>query len=159
MIDVIFAIKFVHLVAAAAMLGTWFCIAVFMVLAHRSGNPSVVALTAQFVVTTETMVMIAALVLQPLSGVALALAIGLSPFGEFWILVSLVFYVAIVACWVGAFRVEQRIRDVSREAALSATPLAADYRRMFRLWSLLAGPLLFTMLAVFALMIWQPRLD
>jgi uncharacterized membrane protein len=159
MIDVIFAIKFVHLIAAAAMFGTWLCLAAFMVLAHRSGNPSVVALTAQFVVSTEMMVMIAALAIQPLSGFVLALAIGLSPFGEFWIVVSLAFYAAIVGCWAGAFRIERHIRDRTREAALNATPLSADYRRLFCIWCVLAAPLLLAMLAVFALMIWQPRLD
>ena len=37
--DLIFAIKFVHVVAAAAMFGTWLALAVFMWLAHRSAIP------------------------------------------------------------------------------------------------------------------------
>ena len=53
MIDIIFAIKFVHVLAAATMFGTWLCLAAFMLLAHRSGNTSVVALIAQFVVSVE----------------------------------------------------------------------------------------------------------
>ncbi len=57
------------------------------------------ALISQFVVTIEKTVMIPAMVLQPISGFPLAVAIGLQPFGEFWILVSLVFYAAIVVCW------------------------------------------------------------
>src|SRR5580692_9316091 len=109
MIDTIFTIKFVHVLAAAAMFGTWLCLAMFMLLAHRSGNTSVVALTAQFVVTVEKAVMIPVIVLQPLSGFPLATAIGLQPFGEFWILVALVFYTVIVACWIFALRLEIRI--------------------------------------------------
>jgi uncharacterized membrane protein len=65
MIDLIFAIKFVHDVAAAAMFGTWLAVALFMQLAHRSRNTSVVALTAQFAVRVELIVMIAAIVIQP----------------------------------------------------------------------------------------------
>ncbi len=125
MIDTIFAIKFVHLLAAAVMFGTWLCLALFMLLAHRSGNTSVVALTAQFVVTVEKAVMIPAIVLQPLSGFPLATAIGLQPLGEFWILVSLLFYAAIVVCWVAAMRLEIRIRGVAREAALELAAAAA----------------------------------
>jgi len=159
MIDVIFAIKFVHVLAAAVMLGTWLCLAVFMVLAHRSGNPSVIAVTSQFVVSVELMVMAAALALEPLSGVPLAWAIGLSPLGEFWILVSLVLYALIFFCWLAAVRIEIRIRGLTREAALNAQPLSATYRRLFRVWCALAGPALAGMVAVFALMIWQPRLD
>ena len=159
MIDVIFAIKFLHVFAAAAMFGTWLCLAMFMLLAHRSGNTSVVALIAQFVVTIEKVVVIPALLLLPLSGFPLAIAIGLQPFGEFWILVSLVFFAAIVVCWVLAMRAEIRIRDLAREAALESEPLPKSYRRVFRMWSMLALPLLIGMMCVFALMIWQPRLE
>jgi uncharacterized membrane protein len=159
MIDTIFAIKFVHELAAGVMLGTWLCLAMFMLLAHRSGNTSVVALTSQFVVTVEKAVMIPAIVLQPISGFPLAVAIGLQPFGEFWILVSLVFYAAIVVCWVLAMRTEISIRGLAREAALESEPLTKIYRRKFRTWCALAVPVLLGMACVFALMIWQPRLD
>jgi uncharacterized membrane protein len=159
MIDVIFAIKFAHVLAAAVMLGTWLCLAAFMLLAHHSGNTSVVALTAQFVVSVEKMVMIPAIVLQPLSGFPLASAIGFQPFGELWILISIAFYAAIVVCWVWAMRIEIRIRGLAREAALESRPLPKAYRRQFRTWCLLAGPLLIGVACVFALMIWQPRLD
>jgi uncharacterized membrane protein len=159
MLDIIFAIKFVHVLAAAAMFGTWLCLAVFMLLAHRSGNSSVVALTCQFVVSVEMMVMVAAIALQPISGIPLAWAIGLSPLGEFWIVVSLVLYAVIVVCWLAAVRIEMRVRRVTRQAALDAVPLSDAYRRLFRIWCLLAGPILAGMAAVYALMIWQPRLD
>ena len=66
--DIIFAIKCVHLLAAAVMLGTWLCLAIFLVLAHRSGNTSVVALTAQFVVNVELTVMASAFALELISG-------------------------------------------------------------------------------------------
>jgi uncharacterized membrane protein len=159
MIDIIFAIKFVHLLGAAVTFGAWFCLVLFMLLAHRSGNTSVVALTAQFVVTVEKVAMIPALVLQPISGFPLATAIGLQPLGELWILVSLAFYTAIVVGWVLAFRLEIRIRDLAREAALDSQPLRQSYRRLFRAWATLAVPILIGMACVFALMIWQPRLD
>ncbi len=95
MLDLIFTIKFVHVFAVTAMFGGWISLAIFMVLAHRSGNTSVVALTSGFVVKVELMVVAAALVLQPLSGFPLAFAIGLSPLNEFWIVVSSALYVVI----------------------------------------------------------------
>ncbi len=140
MLDLIFAIKFVHLVAAAAMLGTWLGVAIFMLLAHRSDNPSVVALTSRFAVSVEKTVMIAAMALQPLSGFALAGAIGISPFGEFWIVLSFALYVLIVAAWLAALRTEIRIRDLTRQAALDNTPLPDAYRALFRRYSALTWP-------------------
>jgi uncharacterized membrane protein len=159
MFDLIFSIKFVHVLAAAVMFGTWLCLAIFMVLAHRSRNTSVVAVTAQFVVRIELTVMAAVIALQPVSGIPLAWAIGLEPFGEFWIQLSLLLYPAIVVAWLVALRIEMRIRNLTREAALNARPLPDAYRRLFRTWCLLAGPILIGTATVFALMIWQPRLD
>ena len=159
MLDLIFTIKFVHVLAVAAMFGTWLCLAIFMVLAHRSGNTSVVAVTSQFVVKVELMVVAAAIALQPLSGVPLAFAIGLSPLDEFWIVVSSALYVVVVACWLAAVRTEMRIRGLTRQAALDGAPLSAAYRRLFRVWFALAGAILIGLLVIFALMIWQPRLD
>jgi uncharacterized membrane protein len=159
MIDVIFAIKFLHLVAAALMLGSWLAVAIFILLAHRSGNPSVVALIFQFVVRVEITVVAAAFALEPLSGFPLAWSIGLAPFNELWIDISLVVYLAVLACWVMAVRTEMRIRRVTREAALKAVPLGPAYRRLFHVWCALAGPILIGMTTVFALMVWQPRFD
>jgi uncharacterized membrane protein len=159
MINIIFAIKFVHLLAAAMMFGTWLCLAAFMVLAHRSGNTSVVALVAQFVVSVEKWVMLPAIVLQPLSGFPLASAIGLQPLSELWILAATAFFAAVVVCWIVAMRTEINIRGLAREAALESEPLPKAYRQQYRRWSLFAGPLLVGMGCIFALMIWQPRLD
>jgi uncharacterized membrane protein len=66
MIILILAIKFVHILAGAAMFGAWLAVAVFMRLADRSGNTSVVALTARFTVSVEWIVMVAATALQPI---------------------------------------------------------------------------------------------
>ena len=118
MIDLILAIEFIHVLFAAAMFGTWIGIAGFMLLAYRSGNPSVVALVAQFAVRIELFVVAAALALQPISGFPLAWAIGLTPLNEFWIDVSLVLYVAVVAVWLVSLRIEIRLRNLARQAAV-----------------------------------------
>jgi uncharacterized membrane protein len=159
MIDLILAIKFVHLLAAAAMFGTWLGIAGFMLLAYRSGNPSVVALVAQFVVRMELFVVAAAIALQPVSGLPLAWAIGLTPLNELWIDVSLVLYVAVVAAWLLSLRLEIRLRNMARQAALGRGTLADDYPRLFRIWFALAAVILAAMVAIILLMVWQPRLD
>jgi uncharacterized membrane protein len=157
--DLIFAIKFVHVLAAAAMFGAWLGMAVFMQLAHRSGNTAVVALTARFVVSVELIVMVAAMVVQPISGFALAGVIGLSPLDEFWIVVSLAVYGLVAVVWLAVLGIEFRIRKLARQAALDAVPLPDAYRRLFRFYNVLVWPTLAVMVALFALMIWQPRFE
>ena len=159
MLDLIFALKFVHVLAAAAMFGVWLCLAIVMLLGHRSRNPSVIAVTTQFVVDVEKIVMAPAIAVQPISGFPLAWAIGLSPLNEFWIAVSLGLFVIAVACWLATFYIETRIRRLSRQSALNGVALPGDYRRLFRVWSALAAGGLLGLTAIFALMIWQPRLD
>jgi uncharacterized membrane protein len=141
------------------MFGTWLGIAGFMLLAYRSGNPSVVALVAQFVVRLELFVVAAALALQPISGFPLAWAIGLTPLNEFWIDASLVLYVAVVVAWLVSLRIEIRLRNMARQAALGRGTLADGYPRLFRIWFALAAVILAAMVVLILLMVWQPRLD
>jgi uncharacterized membrane protein len=160
MIDTILAIKFVHVLFAAVMFGTWLGIAAFMVFAHRSHNASVIALVAQFVVRLELFVVAAAIAMQPISGFLLAAVIGLQPTDEFWIVVSLAVYaVVVVGGWLGALAIEFRIRRMARQAALGGTRLGEDYPRLFRIWVALAVLILSGMILLFVLMVWQPRLD
>ena len=158
MLDLIFTLKFVHGLAAATMFGVWLCLAIVMLLGHRSGNPSVIAVTTQFVVDIEKMIVAPAIAVQPLVGFPLSWAIGLSPLNEFWIVTSLALFVIAVACWLAAFRIEMRIRRLSRKSALEAATLPYGYRRLFHAWSASAAAGLVATAAIFALMVWQPRL-
>jgi uncharacterized membrane protein len=159
MIDTILAIKFIHVLAAAVMYGAWLGVAGFMAMAYRSANPSVVALVAQFAVRIELFVIAVALALQPMSGFPLAWAIGLSPLNEFWIELSLVLYGVVVAAWLVALRIEIRLRNIARAAALDRKPLADAYPRLFGIWFALAGIIFAGMTVLILLMVWQPRLD
>jgi uncharacterized membrane protein len=158
-IDLILAIKFAHVLATAVMYGDWLGVAVFMLFAYRSANPSVVALVAQFAVRLELIVIAPAIALLPISGFPLAAAIGLAPLNEFWIELSLALYGAVVAAWLFAVRIEIRLRNIAREAALDRKPLADSYPRLFRIWFVLAGAILAAMTALILLMVWQPRWD
>jgi uncharacterized membrane protein len=156
MLDVIFAIKFVHMIAMAVMFGTWTCIALFMLFAYRSRNTSLAAVTALFVVRAELMLMVPAVALQPLAGFPLAVAIG-ARLDEFWIEVSAAIYAAVVVVWLANLIIELRIRKVTQAAARAAKPPPASYRRMFRAWSAFTLIGLAGMIAIMALMIWQPH--
>ncbi len=156
MLDVIFIVKFVHMIAMAVMFGTWICIAAFMLFAYRSRNASVVAITVLFAVRAELLLMIPAIALQPLAGFPLAVAIG-ERFDEYWLEVSVVIYVAVVAAWLANFLIELRMRKVTQDAAMDSMPLPGSYRRMFLIWSALTVAGLIGLTAIMALMIWQPH--
>jgi uncharacterized membrane protein len=156
MLDVIFIIKFVHMIAMAVMFGTWICIAAFMLFAYRSRNASVIAVTVLFAVRAEFLLMIPAIALQPLAGFPLAIAIG-ERFDEYWLEVSVIIYVAVVVVWLVNLFIELRMRNATQDAAMNSLPLPASYRHMFLLWSVLTVVGLAGVLAIMALMIWQPH--
>src|SRR5260370_9789642 len=98
MLDLIFALKFIHVVAAATMFGGWLCLALVMLLGHRSGNPSVIAVTTQFVVDIEKTVMVGAVAAQPISGFPLGWSVGPSELTQLGIAVSSAFYAVTFTC-------------------------------------------------------------
>ena len=156
MLDTIYAIKFVHMIAVAVMFGTWLTIALFMILSRRSRNTSVVAVTALFVVRAEFMVMLPAVALTPLAGYPLAVAIGAS-LDEYWIEVSEAIYAAVVLVWLVNLMLERRIRKITQEAAVNGKPLPDSYRRLFGIWCVCTLAGLAGMIAIMALMIRQPH--
>jgi uncharacterized membrane protein len=159
MIDVILALKFVHVLFAAVMFGAWLAAACFMVFARRSGNASVVALVSLFVVRIELFVVAPAMVLQPVTGVPLETVIGLSNIDNFWIDSSILVYAIVVLAWLGALRAEFVIRRMARQASLGGTKLGKNYARVFRIWSGLAVLIFAGLVLLYLLMIWQPRLS
>lgn len=157
MIDLIYATKFVHLIGASVLFGTGLGIAFFMFMAHRTGHAGIIAVVARFAVVADAVFTATAVVVQPLSGFALGWAIGLSPLDEPWIVASLVLYVVVGLCWLPVVFIQIRIRNLAQKAALEAAPLPAEYRRLYRIWFILGWPAFAGVLAIFALMIWQPR--
>ena len=156
LLDTIYALKFVHMIAIAVLFGTWLTIAVFTLFARRSRNTSVVAVTALFVVRAEFMLMLPAVVLTPLAGYPLATAIGAN-LDEYWIEVSGAIYAAVAVVWLANLMVERRIRKVTQGAAVNGKPLPDSYRRLFRIWCAITFAGLAGMIAIMALMIWQPH--
>ena len=78
MTDVTLALKLIHVLGAAVLFGTGLGIAFFMWMAHRTGDAAAIAQTARIVVIADALFTASAVVVQPLTGAALAWAIGYS---------------------------------------------------------------------------------
>jgi len=81
-----------HVVGATVLFGTGAGIAFFMVMAHRTLNPVLIAHVAGTVVIADTVFTATAAILQPVTGYLLARIIGWD-LTESWIALSLVLYV------------------------------------------------------------------
>ena len=72
--DAYLALKYLHVIGAAVLLGTGAGIAFFMLLAHRTGEARTVAAVARIVVIADFLFTATAVVAQPITGVLLAWA-------------------------------------------------------------------------------------
>jgi uncharacterized membrane protein len=155
MIDLVVWLKLIHVVGACVLLGTGLGIAFFMWMAHRSADPGLIASTARIVVIADAVFTAGAVILQPLSGAALAHIMGYS-LREPWIVVSFGIYVLVGACWLPVVWIQLELRDLAIAARDAGMPLPGRYRRLFRIWFWLGWPAFAGVIAIFALMIAKP---
>jgi uncharacterized membrane protein len=149
-------LKLVHVIGATVLFGTGLGIAFFMFMAHRTGEPAVIAQTARTVVIADTIFTATAVVLQPLTGWALMLLTGFSLF-HFWIKASLVLYVFIGLCWLPVVWIQIRMRDLAAAATRDGTALPQRYFTYYRMWFWLGWPAFSGVIAIFVLMLWKPQ--
>lgn len=152
-----FALKLVHILGAAVLFGTGLGIAFFLYMAHRTRDAAAIAQTARVVVLADVIFTATAVVVQPISGAAIAWYAGYSLL-EPWILLSLVLYVLVGACWLPVVAIQMQLRDLAISAARDHTSLPERYHRLFRIWFWLGWPAFGGVIAIYALMIWKPAL-
>ena len=151
------ALKYLHVIGAAVLLGTGAGIAFFMLLAHRTGEAAIVAGVARIVVIADVLFTATAVVAQPITGVLLAWAVGHS-LREGWIVLSILLYLVTGAFWLPVVWMQMRMRDLASTAARERRPLPPEYHRLFRLWFAFGFPAFAAVLAIFWLMIARPQL-
>jgi uncharacterized membrane protein len=157
MTDLQFVLKLAHILGATVLFGTGLGIAFFMLMAHRTGDPKIIAHTARTVVIADFVFTATAVIAQPLTGAALIHVIGFS-WREPWIVVSLSLYVFTGVCWLPVVWIQARLRRLAAAAARVNAPLPDEYHRLFRVWFALGWPAFLSVIAIFAVMIWKPQL-
>ena len=157
MIDLVFTLKLVHVLGAAVLFGTGLGIAFFMFMAHRTRDAAAIAATARIVVIADAIFTAGAVIVQPVSGALLAWTMGYSLL-EPWIIASLALFVIVGLCWLPVVWIQLQLRDIAAYAARQGAALPAGYFALFRVWFWLGWPAFGGVIAIFALMIWKPRL-
>jgi uncharacterized membrane protein len=150
-------LKVAHIIGASVLLGTGIGIAFFMWMANRTGEARIIAATARVVVIADALFTAAAIVIQPVTGVALA-EIGGVPLSSSWIAWSVMLYFVAGACWLPVVWIQIRLRNLASEAEAASNPLPPAYHRLFRAWFILGWPAFVAVIAILALMIAKPTL-
>jgi uncharacterized membrane protein len=150
-------LKLAHILGAAILFGTGIGIAWFMLMAHRSRDVVAIAHTARIVVIADMVFTASAVVVQPITGVALAHVAGYS-LTDSWIVASAALYIFVGLFWLPVLWFQKRMRDLALSALRSGGALPSAYDRLFRIWFVFGWPAFLAMIAIFWLMIARPQL-
>lgn len=148
-------LKWLHVISSTVLLGTGAGIAFFFVRAHRTGDVRVIAAVSREVVLADALFTATAVIVQPLTGIAMA-AMARYSITWLWLKVSLLLYLLSGACWLPVLWLQVRMRDLARQAAAEGTDLPPRYHRYYRWWSWLGWPAFTAVLVIFYLMIAKP---
>jgi uncharacterized membrane protein len=157
MIENLLLLKLIHVLSSTVLFGTGLGIAYFMLMAYRACDAVVIAHTAGVVVVADAAFIANAAIVQPVTGVQLALAIGYSLWDS-WIVATFALYALIGACWLPVLWLQVQMRNIARVAVQEGTDLPERYHRLFRIWFILGWPAFISMIAIFVLMIFKPSL-
>ena len=108
-----FFLKWLHVIGATVFLGTGAGIAFFMVMAHRTRDPEIIAAVAAIVVLADYLFTLSAVIVQPITGFWLAHVAGY-PLASGWIVASVGLYLFTGAFWVPVVFMQRRMRDLAR---------------------------------------------
>ena len=148
-------LKTLHVIGATVLLGTGAGIAFFMVMAHRTGDARFIAQTARVVVIADYVFTASAVIVQPVTGLALASMAGY-PILRGWIGLSLALYVLTGAFWLPVVWMQSRMRDLALAAADHGEAPPAEYHRLYRLWFAFGWPAFAAVLGIVWLMVAKP---
>jgi uncharacterized membrane protein len=153
-----FFLRFLHVIGAAVLLGTGAGIAFFMLMAHLSRNPAVIAGVARIVVVADFVFTATAVVLQPITGTILASKMGY-PILDGWIGLSIILYIITGAFWLPVVWMQMRMRTLAETAVRAGAPLPRAYYRLFRTWFAFGFPAFAAVLGIFWLMVTRPAIS
>ncbi len=148
-------LRWLHIIGACVLLGTGAGIAFFMMMAHRSGDARFIAQTARIVIAADFLFTASAVVVQPITGVLLAVMIGWR-LTEGWLLASILLYLITGAFWLPVVWIQQRLRALAQVAADRGEVLPAAYHKLYRVWFAFGFPAFISVLGIVWLMTNRP---
>ncbi|PIF75825.1 putative membrane protein [Variovorax sp. 54] len=151
-------LKWLHIVSSVLMVGTGLGSAFYMFFANRSGSVPAQAVVSRLVVRADWWFTTPTVILQPVTGFALAHMAGW-PLATPWLALSLGLFVFAGLCWLPVVWLQIRMAALAAQAHRDAMPLPSLYLRYQRYWELLGYPAFVAMAIVFWLMVNKPQLS
>lgn len=150
-----FVLKLVHILSAAVLAGTGFGIAFFKWIVDRTGNITAIRIVSEKVVLADWIFTLPAIVVQVVTGLALAHLVGY-PLTHGWLFGALCLFCLAGLCWVPVVRLQILMRNLARAYEAHGMPVGEKYLRYSRIWFWLGVPAFTAVIIIFWLMTAKP---
>ena len=148
-------LKWLHILSSVVMVGTGFGSAFYLFMANRSGNLQAQWVVSRLVVKADWWFTAPSVIIQPLSGLAMAHLAGW-PLNATWLQWTYLLYVLAALCWLPVLWLQLRMHAMLQHAVASSTPLPTTYWRYARAWEWLGYPAFTAMVVIYWMMVAKP---
>ena len=149
-------LKTAHIVSSTVLFGTGLGTAFHGLASNLRGDLHAIVAGNRNVVLADWLFTTPAVVLQPVTGVLLAMEQGW-PLDSHWLLAAIGLYVFVGACWLPVVWLQIRMARIAEECLTSGAPLPPIYQTYLRWWFALGWPAFISMIAIFWLMVAKPQ--
>lgn len=148
-------VKTVHILSSTILFGTGIGIAFFMLRSWIADDIHEKLFAARNTVLADYIFTFPAVIIQPLSGIALVYMVGYD-WSSYWLFVSFIIYIIAGICWLPVVWIQMQLKKLCIEAVENSTELPARYNKLFKIWFLLGWPAFIGLVFVFYLMVDKP---
>lgn len=96
-----------------------------------------------------------AVVVQPLSGIALIHMVGYD-WTDLWLMATYVIYIIAGLCWLPVVWIQIQLKEMTKHAVETGESLPERYNKLFKIWFALGWPAFIGLVIVFYLMVAKP---
>ena len=153
--DLYVLVKSLHIISSTILFGTGIGIAFFMFRSTHTDNLNQKLYALNNTVLADTFFTFPAVIIQPLSGIALIHIAGYN-WSDFWLKATYIIYIIAGLCWLPVIWIQIQLKDICTHALVKGSELSDKYYRLFKIWFLLGWPAFFGLLIVFYLMVAKP---
>ena len=148
-------LKWIHILSSVLLVGTGFGSAFYLFFILRSKNMATIAEVTRLVVKADWWFTTPTIVIQPLTGIAMIELAGYS-YSQIWVSGTLFLYLIAGMCWLPVLWLQIQMQQLAAEVHRPGDNQPAIFWRYTRYWELLGYPAFFSMVIIFALMVFKP---
>jgi uncharacterized membrane protein len=153
--DLYTIVKTLHVVSSTILFGTGLGIAFFMFRSYFTDNIHEKFYAAKNTVLADYCFTLPAVIVQPLTGIALIRLAGYQ-WNDLWLTATYLIYFAAGLCWIPVVWIQIQLKTMILESMNQNTKLPERYNKLFKIWFLLGWPAFIGLVVVFYLMVAKP---